>query len=91
MRAGKTWIAAGRTMQDDDLPALLLGMAEAVASGELEPARASAIAQLVKTSLTVTAHISWGRRLTGLETFVTKLEDAQATVARPDTGRRRHQ
>lgn len=89
-RAAKTWVTAGRRMRDEDLPDLLLGMTEAVASGELEPAQASAIAQLVKTALTVGTHLAWEQRLTHLEADLTRLEEAYPSSALPHRNGRRH-
>lgn len=76
-RALKTWTRAGRHMPVDDLPAMLLGAASAVADGELEPAQATAISALVRTSLQVSAHLEWGRRLAEVETLLSRLDDGR--------------
>ncbi len=78
VRAAKSWVAAGKTMRTEDMPALLLGMTEAVAMGELEPARASAIARLVRTALEVSIHVTWERRLGGLEASIARIEPAKS-------------
>lgn len=51
VRAAKMWVTAGQRIKTDDIPALLLGMAEAVADGDLQPSQASAIAHLIKLSI----------------------------------------
>jgi hypothetical protein len=77
VRATKVWVAAGREVQPGELPALLYGMVGAVASGELEPGRASAIAQLVKTALVIETQLRWDAGLADLESELARLEGAQ--------------
>ncbi len=72
-RAVKLWTRAGRQMHPTDLPATLLGMVEAVASGDLEPSQATAIATLMRTALAVDVHLGWQHRLNELEDLVRKL------------------
>ena len=80
-RAFKAWVVAGERVAIADLPKLLLGMAEAVATGELEPARASAISRLITTALTVAAHVGWEVRLQELEDALQRIEMAHPGLA----------
>jgi hypothetical protein len=87
VRAAKTWVTAGRKVPIKDLPALMLGMASAVAAGDLEPARASAIAQLVKTALAIETHVTWDERLEKLEEMATQFGVPEASGG-PGVGRK---
>ena len=82
-RALKVWVAAGEQIRPEDLPHLLLGMTEAVANGELEPARASAISQLIRTSLSVAVHLGWEKRLLMLERTLGRIERVQPSAPQP--------
>jgi hypothetical protein len=62
-------------MDASELPVMLLGMTESVASGELEPSAATAITTLIKTALAVDAHITWQRRIGEVERMLAKLNE----------------
>lgn len=66
-RAAKAWAAAGKQIRPQELPDLLRGCILKVATGELEPAQASAIAALAKTSLQLSHDIEHEGRIAALE------------------------
>lgn len=67
VRASRQWIATGKRFDPHDLPALLLGLADAVVAGEVEPSRALAFATLCKTAVSLSEHIEVLNRLQEIE------------------------
>lgn len=74
VRASREWIAAGRRVDAQDLPAMLLGLTEAVARGEVEPSRALAMATLCRTAVSIAEHVELYRRLNEVERILDRLE-----------------
>ena len=66
-RAAKAWAAAGKQIRPQELPDLLRGCILRVATGQMEPAQASAIATLAKVSLQLTTEIELESRIAALE------------------------
>lgn len=67
-RAARQWAAIGEQITPDQLPAILRACMISVRSGTLEPAQASAIATLAKTSVSITNEIQLEERIRALET-----------------------
>ena len=61
------WAAAGREIKGEDLPAMLRAAILDVRVGKIEPAVATAIATLAKTSVAITVDIDLERRIEALE------------------------
>jgi len=80
-RAAKQWAAIGEQLKPADLPAILRSCMFSVKSGHLEPAQATAIAALAKTSVSITNEIDLEARLSALE--------AAAGMNQPGNGIRR--
>ena len=74
VRASKTWVRAGSSIDVETMPRMLLGMVESVASGELEPSQAMAIANVIKVALQVDGHLHWQRRTREIEDLLARLE-----------------
>lgn len=66
-RAAKVWASAGKQIRPHELPDLLRGCILRVASGQMEPAQASAIASLAKTSLQLSHDLELEARIAALE------------------------
>lgn len=66
-RAARRWAAIGEQLTPADLPAILRACMFSVKSGTLEPAQATAIAALAKTSVGITNEIELEARLSALE------------------------
>lgn len=66
-RAARQWAAIGEQITPDQLPAMLRACMISVKAGTLEPAQASAIANLARTSVTITNEIEVEARLAALE------------------------
>ena len=69
-RAAKAWAAAGKQIRPQELPDLLRGCILRVATGQMEPAQASAIANLAKTSVQPTAELELEQRIAALERVI---------------------
>jgi hypothetical protein len=69
-RAAKQWAAIGEQLTPADLPAILRACVFSVKSGAMEPAQASAIANLAKTSVSITNEIELEQRIAALERAV---------------------
>jgi hypothetical protein len=69
-RAARQWAAVGEQLSAADLPAILRACMFSVRAGALEPAQASAIATLAKTSITITAEIELEQRIAALERVI---------------------
>ncbi len=66
-RAAKAWATIGEQLTPADLPAILRSCMFSVKSGHLGPAQASAIANLAKVSIGITAEIELEQRIAALE------------------------
>lgn len=66
-RAAKQWATIGEQVTPDQLPAILRACLFSVKAGTMEPAQASAIANLAKTSVSITNEIEMEQRLAALE------------------------
>lgn len=66
-RAARQWAAIGEQMTATDLPAILRACMMAVRDGTLEPSQAQAIANLAKTSVSITNEIELEERIAALE------------------------
>jgi len=66
-RAAKVWTTLGEQMTADQLPAILRACMFSVKSGAMEPAQATAIANLAKTSVSITNEIQLEQRIAALE------------------------
>ncbi len=66
-RAAKQWAAIGEQLTADQLPAILRACLFSVKSGTMEPAQATAIAALAKTSVSITNEIELEQRIAALE------------------------
>jgi len=66
-RAARLFAAAGETIAPDTLPAMLRAAMLAVWDGDLEPARATAIATLAKTSVSLAHDLELEARIVALE------------------------
>ncbi len=66
-RAAKVWTTLGEQMTPDQLPAILRACMFSVKSGTMEPAQATAIANLAKTSVSITNEIELEARISALE------------------------
>ena len=67
-RAAKVWTTLGEQMTADQLPGILRACMFSVKSGAMEPAQATAIANLAKTSISITNEIELEQRIAALET-----------------------
>jgi hypothetical protein len=77
-RAAKQWAAIGEQLTPADLPAILRSCMFSVKAGHLEPSQATAIANLAKTSIGITAELELEARIAALE--------AAAGVNQPGNG-----
>ncbi len=66
-RAAKLWASIGNAVNQDDLPAMLRACLISVRDGTMEPAQASAIAGLAKTSLQLSHDLELEQRIAALE------------------------
>ncbi len=66
-RAAKAWSAIGEQVTSDQLPAILKACMFSVKSGAMEPAQASAIANLARVSLQQSQDLELEQRITALE------------------------
>lgn len=66
-RAAKQWAAIGEQMDAESLPAILRACMLSVKAGTLEPSQASAIANLAKTSVSITNELELEERIKALE------------------------
>lgn len=66
-RAAKQWAAIGEQMDPENLPAILRACMLSVRAGTLEPSQASAIANLAKTSVSITNELELEERIKALE------------------------
>lgn len=66
-RAARQWAAIGEQMSSEDLPAILRACMLSVKAGTLEPSQASAIANLAKTSVSITNELELEERIKALE------------------------
>ncbi len=66
-RAAKVWTTLGEQMTAEQLPAILRACMFSVKSGAMEPAQATAIANLAKTSVAITNEIELEARIAALE------------------------
>jgi hypothetical protein len=66
-RAAKQWATIGEQLTPADLPAILRSCMYSVRSGHLEPSQATAIANLAKVSVQLTAELELEQRIAALE------------------------
>lgn len=66
-RVARQWAAIGDQMTAEDLPAILRACMISVKAGTLEPSQASAIAQLAKTSVSLSHDLELEQRIEALE------------------------
>lgn len=66
-RAARQWAAAGREIDQADLPALIRATILDVRGGTVEPSVATAIAQLAKTAVALSNDLELTRRIEALE------------------------
>ncbi len=76
-RAAKQWAAAGRQIRPEELPHMLKACILRVASGQMEPAQASAIAGLAKASVALSHDLEIEARLTALEAGIDHQQDSK--------------
>ncbi len=69
-RAAKQWAAAGRQIRPEELPHMLKACILRVASGQMEPAQASAIAGLAKASVQLSHDLELEQRIAALEAVI---------------------
>jgi uncharacterized small protein (DUF1192 family) len=69
-RAAKQWAAAGRQIRAEELPHMLKACILRVASGQMEPAQASAIAGLAKASVQLSHDLELEGRIAALEAVI---------------------
>jgi hypothetical protein len=66
-RAARQWAVIGEQVEPDQLPAMLRALMLSVKAGTVEPAQATAIATLAKTSVSITNEIDLEVRIRQLE------------------------